>query len=1288
MPATFDLDVATDAAALSVDLRLRDTAGNQIAWTQIRLADYPSSRWEGLFDLRRYVRRYADNVHPLRNGAPMSEGALVRELGTFLGGTVLGEQILRGLATGIGQRTLRVHLPGPQAGSLAAAFGRVPWEIARAAADSPSLGEMNVLVRVLAGTDDPSHEPLSLALNDSLRVLAVFAEAPGSRPLAMRLEHQQLLHLFHREVFPRRRVKVDVLCHGVTRERLVRRIEDAGGYHVLHWSGHGHLNLLELYGGGNEPDRLTGQELADLFARSGGYVPRLVFLSACHSGDLLNIRDWAAFRALVEGQERRSEHELGVAVAEPPRPPLQEEPSYTGTAHALLEAGIPTVVAMRYEVGPDYARDLASAFYQRLLGDERPKRADEALNQARRALFQAARDGKALGYDACDHATPVLYGAADPGLPAADGQTEPPVVHPPLATAELQPHQDFVGRTWELASLGSSWLDGQDQRPVAVIRGLGGLGKTALAAEVVGLWHERFQWIFPFQAKPVALVLDAFLHRLHATWMEQQGAYAQRVAKYPAEAIWRRADADFTGERRQEVLRSNLVRALTLERVLLLLDNFESALTTASGTGGSDHACQDPAWDATLAALAEGLTGTRSRVLITSRWSLAAFQGSAHVMEMALGPLPPGEAALYVRSHRALRALYFQKQAGAELIRRLLQTSRGHPLLLDRLGRLANGDRAALENALGRLETEGIGKLPEVFAANPADPEERQYLEYALTGSIDLLLERSGDEARRLLWVLSLANEPVTVTLLREVWESAAPAIDMDPLLRKLLQIGLTQGSWNDDVGHLENTCHETVRERVWAWMDRQPTEMGEYTREQAWSVYGERLAKAYQELVAGDRLADAVDAGSRALRYVVRAGNHEALAQFASELILSTTDLRVLNAFLPELEHAAASAPLGNARWTAQTCLADVLGSASQPDASLAYYAAAAAEAETAEHWSDLAWITSNWAGALSDCGHLQASRDKYRESARHFDRGGRPALDVLANELAALSVDISLNQAAEALPEIESRLKRIRDWWERARRGEDVPEAPDREALGRTLIGALGIAADAHLALEQWELALDCIGKSIDIKRARGAPEHDIAESNTDRSLPLCRLGRLDEAQKELDACLKLFTETGNQLNRARALSALAEVYEAKGDPDQAIGLARRALTLQSTLPHSADRAASHNNLGRHLERGGHETEALAQAMAALLYSLVIGHSRHLKNWARGHIVRLRQAQQSGRDHALPRVSEFVARPDFAPLRDWLAAREVDLVKLQEQVDGFEVECRADANAPHEHI
>jgi len=264
---------------------------------------------------------------------------------------------------------------------LAAALARVPWEIARPAAGQKPLMARNVVVReVAADFEAGGYTAPPPEADEPLRVLLVFAEAPGSRPLAMRLERETLLDLFYDEVMPNRRVRVDVLCHGVTRRRLSEQVESAGGYHVVHWSGHGHHDLLELHGEDGGPDLLSGAEVLQLFADAGGFLPHLVFLSACQSGTFVEARDWGSLRRAITGAGSAGTEPANRAVGTEPAlagdrdadAEPETRPGYAGTALALLRAGVPQVVAMRYEVGDAYARDLARAFYRRLLAQQKP----------------------------------------------------------------------------------------------------------------------------------------------------------------------------------------------------------------------------------------------------------------------------------------------------------------------------------------------------------------------------------------------------------------------------------------------------------------------------------------------------------------------------------------------------------------------------------------------------------------------------------------------------------------------------------------------------------------------------------------------------------------------------------------------------------------------------------------------------------------------------------------------------------------------------------------------------
>ncbi|MGH9936253.1 MAG: CHAT domain-containing protein, partial [Blastocatellia bacterium] len=335
MPANFDLIITADYPSRrghtgrTAKLLLQDAQGVQLAFRQTDFKTIALSHKHGLFDLRNYLRHYA---------AEGEEAARVAEIGVCIAEQVLGEEIFRKLWASEAQRTLRIQLPGAseEENHLAAALARVPWEIARPSANKQTLGERNLLVRVVHDMKAPSTQPLELKPGESLRALFVFAEARGSRPLAARKERRELLNLFEKEIYPQRRVVADFLTHGVTRERLEAQIRENGGYHIVHWSGHGHLNLLELAKPGGDGDHLPGAELLDLFVKAGGFIPRLFFLSACHSGDILRVKDWNDFMAMAQGKEPGAKQ---ATTEENKQIEFEEQPGYTGTAHALLQGG-------------------------------------------------------------------------------------------------------------------------------------------------------------------------------------------------------------------------------------------------------------------------------------------------------------------------------------------------------------------------------------------------------------------------------------------------------------------------------------------------------------------------------------------------------------------------------------------------------------------------------------------------------------------------------------------------------------------------------------------------------------------------------------------------------------------------------------------------------------------------------------------------------------------------------------------------------------------------------------
>ncbi|MGO9772911.1 MAG: hypothetical protein ACLPSW_25850 [Roseiarcus sp.] len=209
MPS-FKLIIAADDKDHSAEFRLLDGNDVQIAYQHTDFKKIQVARQQGLFDLRNYLRNYVEAG---------KEAASTAEIGVCIAENVLGQEIFLKLWASAAQRNLLIQLPAAteEDNRLAAALARVPWEIARPSASPLTLGERNLVVRVIHDMAAPTNKPLALGAEEDLRVLFVFAEARGSRPLAVRQERLELSRLFEKEIYPKRRVVAHFLSHGVTR---------------------------------------------------------------------------------------------------------------------------------------------------------------------------------------------------------------------------------------------------------------------------------------------------------------------------------------------------------------------------------------------------------------------------------------------------------------------------------------------------------------------------------------------------------------------------------------------------------------------------------------------------------------------------------------------------------------------------------------------------------------------------------------------------------------------------------------------------------------------------------------------------------------------------------------------------------------------------------------------------------------------------------------------------------------------------------------------------------------
>jgi len=321
-----------------------------------------------------------------------------------------------------------------------------------------------------------------------------------------------------------------------------------------------------------------------------------------------------------------------------------------------------------------------------------------------------------------------------------------------------------------------------------LITGIGGMGKTSLAAEITDTRHAGFDIVLTYRtAGDRAPVPTEWLVAVHETLSANSHAYLTHCESTPEAAAYRprKPGEDFDGWLRRRL--ESLCDFLREEPVLLVLDNLETCLDPLPTPNGRGYAGLN-GWSVVLRALAERLLPEgRSRVAITSRRRPAELWDHPRVLHLPLGPLDPDEALLCVRTSENLRALLLgrddverseeQREGDLGLVAKALRASRGHPLLLGNLERIA-ADTAALEERIDGLIGHEPADLVRAFSVR-GDEKEAAYLLGVVTDSVRVLVVALSPKALELLRVLTLAEPPVGLERLEAVWTG-----EQDPLAR------------------------------------------------------------------------------------------------------------------------------------------------------------------------------------------------------------------------------------------------------------------------------------------------------------------------------------------------------------------------------------------------------------------------------------------------------------------------------------------------------------------------
>ena len=525
------------------------------------------------------------------------------------------------------------------------------------------------------------------------------------------------------------------------RAELERARDQQRPYHVVHFDGHGVYDPSVGLGGlcferPEDSSKLEQRRHSTVFSNELGPLLRdhripLVCLDACQSAQA--------------GQASES------------------------VASALLKVGVASVVAMSHSLLVETSRRFVEAFYGALV---QGKRVGDAMLAGQRQLKEDTFRGRIFGAGELrldDWFVPVLYQEKDdPQLfkstPAkqtlADFQD---ALAARLGELPPNPETGFIGRSRELLALQRLLR----QERYAVVRGQGGEGKTALAAEL-GRWLVRSQQITRAAFVSVethshpAAVLDAIGRQLLGP--------AYSVAAYD----------------NLEKATLPVERALVEQATLLVVDNMESLLLPPyieSSPALGEEAGRELAAILQLCARLNGKGDTR--LLFTSREALPA-PFAAGRQQRDLHRLDPNDAVKLVE--RALNAGGGggggASDAAREQIEQLVEAVHGHARSLALLApalrsRGVEATRAALVQLMVEMEQKFPGSR-----------------EQSLFASVELSLRRlspENQERARALGVFHGGVFPVALAMMMQ-WEVAEVAA----LAGELIATGLaTPNSYN-----------------------------------------------------------------------------------------------------------------------------------------------------------------------------------------------------------------------------------------------------------------------------------------------------------------------------------------------------------------------------------------------------------------------------------------------------------------------------------------------------------
>jgi tetratricopeptide (TPR) repeat protein len=938
-------------------------------------------------------------------------------------------------------------------------------------------------------------------------------------------------------------------------EAELARAQQAGEpYHVVHFDGHGVYDRRVGLGGlcfedPSDSHKLAGRRHQTVYTNQLGpllnnYRIPLVLLEACQSA--------------------------------------QAEAGSESVASELLQRGVVSVVAMSHSVLVETARRFVAAFYAELA---RGQRVGQAMLAGQRALHSDRRRGQRYGIGELkldDWFVPVLYQEKDdPQLftatPAPQTQEDLRArLRARLGAVPPEPVETgFVGRSRDLLALERLLR----QERWAVVRGQGGEGKTALAAELAR-WLVRSQ-----QVKRAAFVsVELCSHKdavLDALGRQLVGAdYSAAKFENPEQALL------------------PIERALREQPTLLVIDNMESVLLPPY-LDTPDLLSEEAALELqAILAFAERLLRVgETRIVFTSRETLPApFDAQRQRWELR----QLGKADAVALIERSLAAGEGSEGAGAgaaalearrEEIEALVAAVQGHARTLALLApELRRRGVAATQADLVEL----MEQMQQRVAQLPADDPRRR--EQSLFASVELSLRRLLAANRERVRVLGVFHGGVQLVVLREMtgWEPA----EVEGLAQELVGSGLATPNPYNHLALNPALCpylkaslsEEELQVLTAGWLEAMAT----YLRylDQQRSQNAELAATlTLLELPNLFALLDRSPAVADAATTIKRATSLYSLLQRLGKPRLLERVARVRDAAAAALgegwSHARFQASLTRIeQQLAAGQLREALAGAQQ----LLQQAEAAGEEAYAEAEYDLAVASFLVGRVLKTGGEAQQALPLLQEAGRRFEAIANKEPGVGAEGMASTCLT-EQGDCLRALGRYDVAAAAYEEAIRRAEQREDLRDV----AVGKGQLGTVRLQQRRYAeALESYQEARDTFSR-LNEPGSVATLWHLIGVVNQN-------MGQPEKAEEAYNQSLAIVVRLGNQAGQADTLVQFGNLYNDGQRLEEAVAFYRRAAEIYGEIGDTAKEGGTQNNLAdtfRKLQRFEEARQAIRRAI-----------------------------------------------------------------------------------------